>query len=290
MNTAPATLIIVSGLSGSGKSVALRTLEDLGFYCVDNLPAKLLPSTVADIAADAEQGRRIAVSIDVRNLTHDLSRMGQLLSEVNAAGYQTRLVFFDTEDAVLIKRFSDTRRKHPLSLRGLTLSDAIAEERKQLRPLVALADTVIDSSEMNVHQLRKRVIDEVQDHAGNAVSVLFESFAYKKGVPSDADFVFDTRCLPNPHWLPALRPLSGKDAPVRTYFEADETVRAYLAQVTAFIDAWLPRFESESRSYLTVAFGCTGGRHRSVYLAESLARHYAAHGRDKVMVHHRELE
>lgn len=290
MNTAPATLIIVSGLSGSGKSVALRTLEDLGFYCVDNLPAKLLPSTVADIAADAEQGRRIAVSIDVRNLTHDLSRMGQLLSEVNAAGYQTRLVFFDTEDAVLIKRFSDTRRKHPLSLRGLTLSDAIAEERKQLRPLVALADTVIDSSEMNVHQLRKRVIDEVQDHAGNAVSVLFESFAYKKGVPSDADFVFDTRCLPNPHWLPALRPLSGKDAPVREYFEADETVRAYLAQVTAFIDAWLPRFESESRSYLTVAFGCTGGRHRSVYLAESLARHCAARGRDKVMVHHRELE
>ena len=290
MNTAPATLIIVSGLSGSGKSVALRTLEDLGFYCVDNLPANLLPSTVADIAADPEQGRRIAVSIDVRNLTHDLSRMGQLLSEVNAAGYQTRLVFFDTEDAVLIKRFSDTRRKHPLSLRGLTLSDAIAEERKQLRPLVALADTVIDSSEMNVHQLRKRVIDEVQDHAGSAVSVLFESFAYKKGVPSDADFVFDTRCLPNPHWLPALRPLSGKDAPVRAYCEADETVRAYLAQVTAFIDAWLPRFESESRSYLTVAFGCTGGRHRSVYLAESLARHCAAHGRDKVMVHHRELE
>ena len=290
MNSTPATLIIVSGLSGSGKSVALRTLEDLGFYCVDNLPANLLPSTVADIAADAEQGRRIAVSIDVRNLTHDLSRMGQLLSEVNAAGYQTRLVFFDTEDAVLIKRFSDTRRKHPLSLRGLTLSDAIAEERKQLRPLVALADTVIDSSEMNVHQLRKRVIDEVQDHAGQAVSVLFESFAYKKGVPSDADFVFDTRCLPNPHWLPTLRPLSGKDAPVRAYFEADETVRAYLAQVTAFIDAWLPRFESESRSYLTVAFGCTGGRHRSVYLAESLARHCAAQGRDKVMVHHRELE
>ncbi|GAB3002297.1 nucleotide-binding protein [Arenimonas maotaiensis] len=290
MNETTATLIIVSGLSGSGKSVALRTLEDLGFYCIDNLPAKLLPSTVADIAADIEQGGRIAVSIDVRNLSHDLSRMGQLLSEVNAAGYQTRLVFFDTEDAVLIKRFSDTRRKHPLSLRGLTLSDAIAEERKQLRPLVALADTVIDSSEMNVHQLRKRVIDEVQDHAGQAVSVLFESFAYKKGVPSDADFVFDTRCLPNPHWLPALRPLSGKDAPVRAYFEADETVRVYLAQVTAFIDAWLPRFESESRSYLTVAFGCTGGRHRSVYLAESLARHCAASGRDKVMVHHRELE
>ena len=155
---------------------------------------------------------------------------------------------------------------------------------------MALADTVIDSSEMNVHQLRKRVIDEVQDHAGQAVSVLFESFAYKKGVPSDADFVFDTRCLPNPHWLPALRPLSGKDQAVRDYFESDETVRAYLAQVTAFIDAWLPRFESESRSYLTVAFGCTGGRHRSVYLAESLARHCAAHGRDKVMVHHRELE
>lgn len=291
MNTKQAsTVIIVSGLSGSGKSVALRTLEDLGYYCVDNLPASLLPALVANIDQGDVRRNRIAVSIDVRNMTNDLSLIGQLLSQVNQAGFSTQLAFFDTDDAVLIKRFSDTRRRHPLSMNGRPLSDAIAAERKQLRPLAALADWVIDTSQMNVHQLRKRVLDEVQGHAKNPVSLLFESFAYKKGVPADADFVFDTRCLPNPHWVPALRPLSGKDQAVQDYFAADGMSRDYLKQVMDFIDTWLPRFESETRSYLTVAFGCTGGRHRSVYLAETLAKHFNGLGRDKVMVYHRELE
>lgn len=290
MSTTPSSLVIVSGLSGSGKSVALRTLEDLGFYCVDNLPANLLPDLVQNMTSDDLRRHRVAVGIDVRNLTNDLGLIGDLLTRVKAQGFDTKLVFFDTDDAVLIKRFSETRRKHPLSMQGLPLSDAIAQERRQLQPLVALADLVVDTTELNVHQLRKRVLDEVQGYARSSISILFESFAYKRGVPPDADFVFDTRCLPNPHWVPELRPLSGKDAAVKAYFEADPQVGIYLQQIIAFIDTWLPRFEAETRSYLTVAFGCTGGKHRSVYLAESLARHCSAGGHDKVMVYHRELE
>jgi len=290
MSTTPSSLVIVSGLSGSGKSVALRTLEDLGFYCVDNLPANLLPDLVQNMTSDDLRRHRVAVGIDVRNLTNDLGLIGDLLTRVKAQGFDTKLVFFDTDDAVLIKRFSETRRKHPLSMQGLPLSDAIGQERRQLQPLVALADLVVDTTELNVHQLRKRVLDEVQGYARSSISILFESFAYKRGVPPDADFVFDTRCLPNPHWVPELRPLSGKDAAVKAYFEADPQVGIYLQQIIAFIDTWLPRFEAETRSYLTVAFGCTGGKHRSVYLAESLARHCSAGGHDKVMVYHRELE
>jgi RNase adapter protein RapZ len=290
MSSIKASVIIVSGLSGSGKSVALRTLEDLGYYCVDNLPADLLPDLVAKIDKNDIAKNKIAVSIDVRNQTNDLNLIGQLLSQVNKHDFDTRLVFFDTEDSVLIKRFSETRRKHPLSMQGQSLSDAIADERKQLRPLVALADLVIDTTALNVHQLRKRVLDEVQGHTKNSISLLFESFAYKKGVPSDADFVFDARCLPNPHWIPTLRPLSGKDKAVQDFFDADSMAVDYKNQVMTFIDFWLPRFESETRSYLTVAFGCTGGRHRSVYLAEALTKHCVSLGRDKVMVYHRELE
>lgn len=284
-----ANLIIVSGLSGSGKSVAMRTLEDLGFYCVDNLPAALLPSLISSIDDNDARRNQIAVSIDVRNL-NNLNQIGLLISQVKNDGFNPRLVFFDTEDNVLIKRFSETRRKHPLSMNGLSLSSAIAEERKQLGPLIALADWVIDTSQLNVHQLRKRILVEIQGHTQNSISILFESFAYKKGVPSDADFVFDMRCLPNPHWIPELRPLSGKDQAIQDFFATDELAEKYKMQVMSFIDTWLPRFESETRSYLTVAFGCTGGRHRSVYMAEALAKHCNAMGHDKVMVYHRELE
>lgn len=284
------TLIIVSGLSGSGKSVALRTLEDLDYYCVDNLPAELLTAFVRSMA-DAESPRaRLAVGIDVRNVASDLSRMGEWLSAVAALGYDHRLVFFDTSDEVLVKRYSETRRKHPLSHQGLALSDAIAMERERLRPLRALADTIIDTSGTNVHQLRRAVLSQIEPGISPKVSLLFESFAYKGGIPGDADFVFDARCLPNPHWDPALRPLSGRDAPVREHLDHQEVVREYAAQVSGFLDTWLPRFESETRSYLTIAFGCTGGRHRSVYLAEKLARHFRERGREDVLIHHRELE
>jgi UPF0042 nucleotide-binding protein len=281
---------VVSGLSGSGKSVALRTLEDLGYYCVDNLPAELLTGFVQSVASAESPRTQVAVSIDVRNLASDLSRIGEWLSAVAQLGYDHRLVFFDTTNEVLVKRYSDTRRRHPLSALGLALSDAIALERERLRPLRALADTLIDTSETNVHQLRKAVLTGLEPGIAPRVSLLFESFAYKAGPPADADFVFDARCLPNPHWDPRLRPLSGRDAAVREHLDEQDSVREYIAQVAAFLDTWLPRFESETRSYLTVAFGCTGGRHRSVYLAEKLAQHFRDRGRQDVLTYHRELE
>ncbi len=283
-------LIVVSGLSGSGKSVALRTLEDLGYYCVDNLPSELLPEFVASISHGGAQHPKLAVGIDVRNRPEDLSHLPESLSTVGALGYQHQLVFLDTRDEVLIRRYSETRRRHPLSDRGLPLADAIALERRLLKPLMAIADRVIDSSDYNIHQLRRIVVTELAlvDHAG--LSILFESFAYRHGVPADADFVFDVRCLPNPHWDARLRPLSGRDAAVRDYLDEQPLARDYLEHVTKFLDAWLPCFEKDTRSYVTVAFGCTGGRHRSVYFAERLAEHVRATGRTQVVTFHRELE
>jgi UPF0042 nucleotide-binding protein len=283
-------LIVVSGMSGSGKSVALNTLEDMDFFCTDNLPAELLPRFVRSVAGQESGRTRLAVGIDVRNRTPDLARIPQWLSEVGALGFDHKLVYFDTRDDVLLKRYSDTRRKHPLSHGGLALADAIRLERERMRPLQAIADLVMDTSEMNVHQMRRQVITDLGIGLHQGLSLLFESFAYKRGLPADADFIFDARALPNPHWDARLRPLSGRDAAVREHLEQDPAVRAYAEQVTAFLDAWIPRFEAETRSYLTVAFGCTGGRHRSVYLAERLAAHFREQGREGVLSFHRELE
>lgn len=283
-------LIVVSGLSGSGKSVALHTLEDLEFNCVDNLPAELLPAFARSATHGDGEPRRLAVSIDVRNRDTDLAQLPDWLSEVGAMGYEYQLVFFDTRDEVLLKRYSETRRRHPLAYTGLALADAIVLERQVLRPLRAIADHVIDTSELNVHQLRRRVITEMELSAQRGLSVLFESFAYKRGLPADADFVFDARALPNPHWDARLRPLSGRDSAVIAHLDQQPAVAEFLTQIAAFMDVWLPRFEAETRSYVTVALGCTGGRHRSVYLAERLAQHCREHGRDNVLTYHRELE
>lgn len=282
-------LIVVTGLSGSGKSVALKTLEDLDVYCTDNLPVELLPEFVKSVAGDGRNMANMAVGIDVRNAS-DLGRIPEWLSAVGAMGFDYRLVFFDTRDEVLLKRYSDTRRKHPLSHGGLALADAIELERLRLRPLQAIADLVMDTSEMNVHQMRRQVTTALGVGTTRGMSLLFESFAYKRGLPADADFVFDARALPNPHWDARLRPLSGRDAAVREHLDQDPVVQDFVAQVQTFLDAWVPRFEAETRSYLTIAFGCTGGRHRSVYLAERLAAHCRAHGREGVLTFHRELE
>lgn len=291
MNDAsPPLFYVVSGLSGSGKSVALRTFEDLDFYCVDNLPAGMLADFVANLTRADEPPQRLAVGIDVRNRHTDLSKVPSWLSGVGALGLDPRLVFFETGDEVLLRRFADTRRRHPLSRVGLSLADAIALERTLLRPLRSLADTVIDTSDLNVHQLRRRILTELDLAQDQSVSLLFESFAYRRGVPADADFVFDARMLPNPHWDPRLRPLSGRDADVRTWFEAQTDVGEFLAQVAQFLDNWLPRLRSDTRSYVTVAFGCSGGRHRSVYLAESMARHAREQGWRDVATWHRELD
>lgn len=291
VNTTPApTLIIVSGMSGSGKSVALNTFEDLDFYCVDNLPAELLPQFVQSVTAQSNAPEKLAVGIDVRN-RRDLANLPEWLSAVGALGLDPKLVFFDASDEVLLKRYADTRRRHPLSTLGLPLVDAIALERQVLRPLRQIADATVDSSDMNVHQLRRHVITEFAIGGDATVSLLFESFAYRRGVPGDADFVLDARALPNPHWNATLRPLSGRDAAVREYLDADPDVALFVEQVTTFLDTWLPRLKAEgTRSYVTIAFGCTGGRHRSVYLAERLAKHARQKGWDEVAVHHRELD
>jgi UPF0042 nucleotide-binding protein len=289
-HAAPPQLVIVSGMSGSGKSVVLNTLEDVGFFCVDNLPAELLPDFVRSVARDDGAPGKLAVGIDVRNRHSDLANIPEWLSEVGKLGLDPKLVFLDAGDEALLKRYADTRRRHPLSHHGLLLADAIALERQVLKPLRALADAVIDTTSLNVHQLRRQVVTEFGLADDGSPSLLFESFAYRRGVPADADFVFDARVLPNPHWNPELRPLSGRDAPVRGFLDAQEDVGRYVEQVGGFLDAWLPRLRSDTRSYITVAFGCTGGRHRSVYLAERLAAHFRDAGWGDVAIHHREVD
>jgi len=285
----PEQLIIVSGLSGSGKSVALRTLEDLGFYCVDNLPAALMPAFVEALPRSGSGiGHRLAVGLDVRNPVENLDRLPHILSELGSAHVDYHLLFLDTTDEVLIKRYSETRRRHPLSGDGLALADAIARERQLLRPMLAIADQVIDTSALNVHQLRRQVISAM-GLAGSVLTLLFQSFAYRRGVPADADFIFDARCLPNPHWQLALRPLSGRDTPVRQWLEAQPEVERFADAIQGFMDSWLPAFQDDGRSYVTLCIGCTGGRHRSVYLVERLAAHFRSHYA-QVLTHHRELE
>ncbi|WP_460758721.1 RNase adapter RapZ [Lysobacter fragariae] len=281
--------MIVSGMSGSGKSVALNTFEDLGYYCVDNLPAQLLPGFVQSVADGDSPPERLAVGIDVRGRS-DLSNLPQWLSAVGALGLDPKLLYFESSEEVLLRRYADTRRRHPLSHLGLVLADAIALERQALKSLRQIADVVIDTSAMNVHQLRRQVITDFAAGLDSAPTLLFESFAYRKGVPADADFVLDARVLPNPHWNPELRPLSGRDAGVREFLDAQPEVAQYVEQISQFLDTWLPRLRSDTRSYVTVAFGCTGGRHRSVYLAERLAQHARQQGWDEVAVHHRELD
>ena len=281
-------LVIVSGMSGSGKSVALNTFEDLGYYCVDNLPAELLPESVRRILANENAPEKIAVGIDARSLG-DLADVPEALSQIGAQGLDPKLLFFDTREDVLLRRYADTRRRHPLSHLGLVLADAISLERQALKPLRQIADRVLDTSDLNVHQMRRHILTEY-GLSGAGLSLLFESFAYRRGLPPEADFVFDARVLPNPHWDARLRPLSGRDADVRGYLEAQAEVADYVAQVEGFLDTWLPKLRSETRSYVTVAFGCSGGRHRSVYLAERLARHCRDSGWAEVAVHHRELD
>jgi UPF0042 nucleotide-binding protein len=289
VHNAATRLVVVSGMSGSGKTIALRTLEDLDYYCVDNLPTALMPAFVTAVT-QAQPGLhpRLAVGIDVRNRADDLVRLPEILGELARQGIEHRLIFLDARDEVLFKRYSDTRRRHPLTGEGLSLSDAIERERRLLKPVVTIAERVIDTSDLNVHQLRRLIATEL-GMAGGPLSLLFESFAYRRGVPADADFVFDARCLPNPHWEARLRPLSGKDAAVREWLMAKPEVGLFLDDLRDFLDTWLPRFEADNRSYVTICVGCTGGRHRSVYLCERLAEHFRA-AREQVLTFHRELE
>jgi len=282
-------LVIVSGLSGSGKSVALRTLEDLGYYCIDNLPLFLLKELVAGLAgADNDTFAQTAVGIDARNQPQQLDGLPRLLELVCNGPFECRILYLEARMETLIKRFSETRRKHPLTAADRPLAEAIELERKLLEPILSDSDLHIDTTHTNIHQLRDLVCARLRDGAPPRVSILLQTFGFKHGLPQDVDFVFDVRCLPNPHWQPELRPLTGLDPAVTHFLEELPEVDAMYGDLARFFDRWIPRFEADGRSYLTVAVGCTGGRHRSVYIAEQLKRHFKAEGR-KVMVRHREL-
>ena len=278
-------LILVSGLSGSGKSIALDVLEDAGYYCVDNLPATLLLDVVRFL--DEAGHRRVAVSVDARSVA--LAALPGRLAELKARGVQTRVLFLEASAQTLLRRFSETRRSHPLAGAGpaatLTLSEAIERERALLAGVSELGHR-IDTSGLQPKVLRNWIKD-LLGLAGGTLTLLIESFAFRDGLPQDADWVVDARMLPNPHYEPALAPLTGHDAPVIEFLERQPRVREFLEDVRAFLARWLPEVARDNRSYLTVAIGCTGGRHRSVFLAEKLAASFAADWR--VLVRHRGL-
>lgn len=282
-------LVIVSGLSGSGKSVALNMLEDLDYYCVDNIPAGLLPGFIAYTVRTSEPSYRLtAVGVDARNRPEDLSDVPRLVAELRRSGIGCDLLFLRAGNDVLLKRFSETRRRHPLSRAGLGLQEALEQEQRLLAPVAATADLTIDTSQISVHELREMIRERVVERPGAGPSLLFESFAYRHGVPDDADFVFDARSLPNPYWEPSLRDLTGRDAPVTRFLDGQEEAARFLSDVTGFLESWLPSLVRSNRSYLTVAVGCTGGQHRSVYLAEKLAAHFNA-SFGQALVRHRDL-
>lgn len=281
-------LVIVSGLSGSGKSVALHTLEDLGYYCIDNLPAGLLSVLALELSQAPTPVQNAAVGIDARNLPQALQQFSEILGQLEQRGISSEILFLTCETETLIKRFSETRRRHPLSNSGASLADAVERERTLLEPIAQRADLFIDTSQTNIHQLRDLVLSRVARENRSRLSLMFESFGYKHGIPRDADFVFDARCLPNPHWQPELRPLSGRDSAVAQYLGSDPQVATMHQQLCSFLEQWIPAFEAGNRSYLTIAIGCTGGQHRSVYLIERLARHFQPHY-PNVVIRHREL-
>lgn len=282
-------LIIVSGLSGSGKSIMLHTLEDLGYYCIDNLPVDLLQAFAAQMTSGTERAYdNAAVGIDARNRPEALQRFPEILHAIEHSGLNCELFFLQAEDDTLFKRYSETRRRHPLTGNDRPLADAIRLERELMEPFAAHADLIIDSTHTNIHQLRELVRERVEQRAKRSLSLLFMSFGYKHGVPPDADFVFDVRCLPNPHWESALRPLTGLDSGVIDFLERQPRVGEMFEHLRDFMEKWIPCFEAENRSYMTVALGCTGGQHRSVYLAEMLAAHFRR-SRDNVLTRHREL-
>jgi UPF0042 nucleotide-binding protein len=277
-------VVLISGLSGSGKSVALKLLEDLGYYCIDNLPATLLPQTVRLLRQ--EQHGRVGISVDVRG-AQSLPALPECLGGLKADGVDVRVLFLEAKIDALIKRFSETRRKHPLSVQHpeWTVAECIVEERELLAEVADMAHR-LDTSELSANALRAWVkqflaLDE------SRLTLIFQSFGFKHGVPLDADFVFDARCLPNPFYDPTLRPLTGRDGPVAAFLEADGQAQRLYGDIANYLVHWLPAFDRDNRSYITVAIGCTGGQHRSVWLSEKLFAHFA--NERQVLLRHREI-
>ena len=265
-------LIIISGLSGSGKTIALHVLEDLGYYCIDNMPAGLLRSLLDEITQPGDNAAsRVAVGVDARNRREDLEALPQLIRDIESTGVNTDLLFLQADDDVLLKRYSETRRRHPLSDVSSELRAAIQHERELLGPVINAADLVIDSSRTSVYVLADFIQNRVDRRRASELSILIESFGFKHGIPADADFVFDLRCLPNPYWNAELRSLTGLDESVATFLDAQPAFVQMYDDILAFLSRWIPEYLKVNRSYLTVALGCTGGQHRSVCMAEILA-------------------
>jgi len=280
-------LIIISGRSGSGKSSALHLFEDEGFYAIDNLPVSLLPQLVEQLRTDQFVNRKVAVCIDARNATKDLSRFSDLLRAM-PADVQTEIIYLDADDHTLIKRFSETRRRHPLSDEHTALPEAIAQEKRLLEPIATSAGLTLDTRNMNVHELRSTLRTRVLGRNAAGLSLLFVSFGYKRGLPIDSDLVFDLRVLPNPHWDPLLRSQTGRDSAVSAFLDEKPEVNEMFNDIHQMLQKWLPKFLAGNRSYLTISLGCTGGQHRSVYMAERLAKAFTSEFKD-VQVRHREL-
>ncbi len=282
-------LIIVSGLSGSGKSIALDTLEDCGFYCIDNLPVTLLDDFINHVML-VEQAtyKKTAIGIDARNQSDKLANFSDCMSLITSKGITCEVIFMQAEEAVLLKRYSETRRRHPLTDFNLPLREALKLERDMLTPIARHASLTIDTSRTHYHQLRELIREQVSERNFKHISLQFLSFGYKHGIPLDADFVFDARSLPNPYWIPELRKYSGKNPAVIAFLSAEPLVKMLFQDISDFLERWIPYFEQEGRSYLTIAIGCTGGQHRSVYMVENLVKQFR-HRYLNVIVRHREI-
>ncbi len=286
-------MIIISGLSGSGKSVALQSLEDIGYFCIDNLPATLLIDFTEKLPKTFDQSDPgvfpgAAVSIDSRNKQF-MSELDAVLGELESKGFHYRILYLESEEQKLVRRYGETRRKHPLTNTNTPLIEGIRQERELLQPLHARAEKVIDTTETTPHELRGLIRDFAGAGLSSAPLFLIESFGFKNGTPREADFVFDVRCLPNPYWQPELAPLTGLDPPVQAFLETKSDVQEMTMEIFNFLGKWLPGFANENRSYITVAIGCTGGQHRSVYISEQLVKLFSEK-QIKVQIRHRELD
>lgn len=282
-------LLIVSGLSGSGKSIALDTLEDCGYYCIDNLPVSLLEDFINGVMlADQKTYAKTAIGIDARNSPESLLNFSDCMSLIRTKKIDCEVIFMQAEESALLKRYSETRRKHPLTDFNIPLIEALKIEKEILAPISRYASVVIDTSHTHFHQIRELIKTQIGERDVRNLSIQFQSFGYKHGIPLDADFIFDARSLPNPYWLPELRGQTGKDQPVIDYLNNQPLVAELFQDISDFLARWVPRFEAEGRSYLTVAIGCTGGQHRSVFLIDSLAKRFRSSCLN-VIIRHREL-
>jgi UPF0042 nucleotide-binding protein len=280
------SLVIISGRSGSGKSTALHVLEDIGYFCIDNLPVSLLQPLIGRLEED-QNTSLVAVSIDARNIPVDLQNFPDIISNIDKSVVNHRIVYLDSGNATLVRRFSETRRKHPLSDQATGLNEALELETALLDPISSAADLTIDTTRLTIHELRDLIRSRITEDT-HEFALLFQSFAYKNGVPLDADLVFDVRCLPNPHWKPGLRALTGLDLPVIEFLGSEEDVHKMYEDIRGFLASWLPSFEANNRSYMTIAIVCTGGQHRSVYMSQKLYQNFSPRWKN-VQIRHREL-